>query len=170
MPENFYTLDENGNKFQLFVNDFSGRPNPTLGQSWCDLDVCDPGSWVVGPYSPYGCLIGGGAYFGYYYVGDTSQATPHASGIAALVLDRYPNLVQHEMEAILKMAGVDNRMTKGLRNGVATVYSYLGGGVYDYVTYTWTAWDYGTGFLQADSAMFAAFLYTRLRRFCSNLY
>lgn len=162
VPENFYTPDENGNKFQLFVNDFSGRPNSTLGQSWCDLDICDPGSWVVGPYSPYGSLIPGG--FGYYYVGGTSQATPHASGIAALVLERYPNLVQQEMEAILKMAGFDNRMTKGLKNGAATVYSYIGGGAYDYVTYTWTPWDYGTGFLQADAAIFTAALYVRLRR------
>lgn len=163
VPENFYTPDENGNKFQLFVNDFSGRPNPELGQTWCDLDVCSLGSWVVGPYSPYGCLIGGGAYFGYYYVGGTSQATPHVSGIAALVLQKYPDLVQWEMQLILKAAALDNRMTKWFKDGEALVYAYIGGGMYDYVTYTWTSWDYGTGFLQADSAMFTAFLFTRLR-------
>jgi subtilisin family serine protease len=164
VPENFYTLDELGNKFQLFVNDFSGRPNPEIGQSWCDLDVCGPGSWVLGPYSPYGCLIGGGAYFGYYYVGGTSQATPHVSGIAALVLEKYPSLVQWQMQLILKLAGLDNRMTKGFKDGSALVYAYQGGGVYDYQTFTWTAWDYGTGFLQADSAICVAKIFVRL--FC----
>ena len=160
VPERFYIPDDNNNTFQLFVNDFSGRPNPELGQSWCDLDVCGPGSWVVGPYSPYGCLADptgqGIDWFGYYYVGGTSQATPHVSGIAALVLDKYPNINQPKMERILKTAGFFQRMTKGVKDGSALVYAYQGGGVYAYEEFTWTAWDYGTGFLQADAAMMVA--------------
>ncbi|MDH5481638.1 MAG: S8 family serine peptidase [Candidatus Bathyarchaeota archaeon] len=166
VPENFYTLDENGNEFQLFVNDFSGRPNPELGQSWCDLDVCGPGSWIVGPYSPYGSLIGGGAYFGYYYVGGTSQATPHVSGIASLVLQKYPDLVQWQMQMILKIAGIANKMTKGYKDGSAIVYAWQDG-FYDYEEFTWTAWDYGTGFLQADAALCTAFLFKLTMNRCS---
>jgi subtilisin family serine protease len=156
VPEKFWTKDALGNDFQLFLNDFSGRPNSTLGQSWMDLDVCAPGSWIVGPYSPYGSLIAGGSYFGYYYVGGTSMATPHVSGIAALALQQYNNLNQPRMEAAFKIAGLANRLTRLFEDRSALVYAYQGGGVYDFQLFTWTAWDYGTGFLQADLAISAA--------------
>jgi subtilisin family serine protease len=161
VPENFHTTDDIGNNFQLFVNDFSGRPNPDLGQSWFDLDVCAPGSWNVGPYGPYGSLIPGS--FGYYYVGGTSMATPHVSAIAALVLQKFPKLDQFQMQTILKFAASVNRMTTGFKDGSALVYTYIGGGQYDWETITWTAWDYGTGFLQADAALAVARIFSFLR-------
>jgi subtilisin family serine protease len=164
-PEDLHTPDANGNSFQLFVNDFSGRPNKALGQSWCDLDVCDPGSWNVGPYGPYGAVYipGINPGFGYYYLGGTSMATPHASGIAALVLQKYPCFNQPTMELVLKVAGLAHRMTEGFKNGSALVYAYQGGGVYAYQTFTWTAWDYGTGFLTADAALCTARIYNLIR-------
>jgi subtilisin family serine protease len=164
VPENFWTEDVLGNEFQLFVDDFSSRPNPALGQSWCDLDVCAPGSWNVGPYSPYGCLVDDGYWFGYYFVGGTSMATPHVSGIAALVLEKYRNLNQREMETVLKLAGFANRMTKCIEDRSAWVLAFQGGGVYDYQEFTWTAWDYGTGFLQADAALAVARILSRITR------
>jgi subtilisin family serine protease len=168
-PENFHTTDALGNNFQLYVNDFSGRPNPSLGQSWCDLDVCAPGSWNVGPYGPYGAVYipGINPGFGYYFLGGTSMATPHVSAIAALVLQKFPKLCQLEMQTILKLAALKNRMTEGFKNGSAIVYTYTGSG-YAFETITWTAWDYGTGFLQADDALTVARLFSCCHTSWSN--
>jgi subtilisin family serine protease len=165
VPEDLHTPDALGNDFQLFVNDFSGRPNPELGQSWCDLDVCGPGSWNVGPYGPYGAVYipGLNPGFGYYFLGGTSMSTPHVSGIAALVLEKYPRLDQFKMHTILKLAAFANRMTDWFKNGSALVYAFQPDGTYAYETSTWTAWDYGTGFLQADAALCVARMFSCMR-------
>lgn len=167
VPERFNIKDDLGNKFQLYLTDFSGRPNPELGQTISDLDVCTPGAWILGPYAPYGALIceffppGECPYpgFGYWYVGGTSQATPHVSGIAALVLEQYSNLDQRDMETIVKVAGVFQRMTKGLKEASATIFDPILG---DFVEVSWGPFDYGTGFLQADAAMITAYAYTKI--------
>jgi subtilisin family serine protease len=97
------------NSQQMFLTTFSGRPNKSLGQDWWDLDVCAPGSYVVGPYKPEAAWSGTAwvnlnAPTAYYGLWGTSMATPHVSGIAAIVAEQYPRINQYEMEFVLKLA------------------------------------------------------------------
>lgn len=78
-----------------YIADFSSREKP--GQ---DLDVAAPGSWVVGPYQTNSGQIS------YYYLGGTSMATPHVSGIAALMLQKAPSLTQGAVDSILENTAV----------------------------------------------------------------
>lgn len=173
VPECLWQEDALGNKFQVYLTDFSSRPNPSLGQRFWYLDVCAPGAWVVGPYKPTGFTIE--QAFGYYYVSGTSMATPHVSAIAALVLEKYPDLNQKEMETILKTAACLIRMTCGFKPASATIRDYVEvDGEYQlgYVTVTWGPFDYGAGFLQADNAILIANLYKTLRScqlFCPKI-
>jgi subtilisin family serine protease len=93
----------------LYVSDFSSRELP--GQ---DLDVLAPGSWVRGPFAgtpgfnhlPWwskgiGDLVGRNAG-NFYYVGGTSMAAPHTSGVAALMLQKNPALTQAQVQSILR--------------------------------------------------------------------
>jgi subtilisin family serine protease len=146
VPENLWTTDPLGNKFQVYLTDFSSRPNATLGQHIWDLDVAAPGAGVKGPYKGYGS-----GQWNWYSVWGTSQAAPHVAGIAALVAQDYPKANQFAMEICLKGAALANRMTKLCENQrSANVYDTFSGTV---VTYTWTWKDYGTGLLQADEAL-----------------
>ena len=76
---------------QFYITDFSGRA--LAGQ---DLDVAAPGSWVVGPYQ-----VNSGKT-SYFFVGGTSQASPHVAGIAALLTQKNPALAQTDVESILE--------------------------------------------------------------------
>jgi subtilisin family serine protease len=76
---------------QHYITDFSSRPLP--GQ---DLDVAAPGSWVVGPWQ----LNSGATNF--FFIGGTSQASPHVAGIAALLLQKKSSLTYVDITAILK--------------------------------------------------------------------
>ncbi|MEM2568130.1 MAG: S8 family serine peptidase, partial [Candidatus Bathyarchaeia archaeon] len=93
VPEKLNTKDYWGNNWQIYLEEFSSRPNPELGQFWKDLDVCTPGASIVGPYKGYFSTT-----VGYYYVWGTSMATPHVSAIAALVAEQYPYFNQFDME------------------------------------------------------------------------
>jgi subtilisin family serine protease len=149
VPENLWTTDPLGNRFQVYLTDFSSRPNATLGQHIWDLDVAAPGAGVKGPYKGYGS-----GQWNYYSVWGTSQAAPHVAAIAALVAQAYPNVKQCEMEFCLKAAGLLTRLTKLCEQSrSANVFDTFSGSV---LTYTWTWKDYGTGLLQADNAFFAA--------------
>lgn len=97
----------------LYVTDFSSRELP--GQ---ELDVLAPGSWVRGPFAgtpgfnhlPWwskgiGDVVGRNAG-NFYYVGGTSMATPHVAALAAMMMQKNPNLTQAQVEGILKSTTV----------------------------------------------------------------
>ena len=141
-PEKLNTKDILGNNWQIYLEDFSSRPNKYLDQKHQDLDVTTPGAWVVGPYRPAFSTA-----LGYYYVSGTSQAAPHVTAIAALVLQTHPDLTQAEMEAILE------NTARGIplpADDAVVTYPYAD------PYYYWCLWDggdAGAGFLQADAAL-----------------
>jgi len=133
---------------EVYVTDFSSRAKE--GQ---DLDVLAPGSWVVGPYTPYGAAHppywANGVPGQYYYLGGTSMATPHVSGVLALMLqkdmrDGSINLTQDKAEYILESTALEITWYE------ATVYDPTIGG---YVTVTWGDDAVGSGLIQADAAV-----------------
>ncbi|HET6837361.1 MAG TPA: S8 family serine peptidase [Gemmatimonadales bacterium] len=80
---------------EYYVADFSA-----LRTGSQDLDVAAPGSWVVGPYQ----LQQGKT--DYFFLGGTSQAAPHISGIAALMLQKNGSLGAAQVEQILESVAI----------------------------------------------------------------
>ena len=117
-----------------YITDFSSRELP--GQ---DLDVAAPGSWVVGPYQ----LNSGQT--SYYFLGGTSQASPHVAGIVALMLQKNPNLLANDAETILEDSAIY------LAPGTRYVYNPDG----SVATYSWGADATGAGLTTADAALAA---------------
>ncbi|MFB3922704.1 MAG: S8 family serine peptidase [Terriglobia bacterium] len=96
---------------EAYVADFSSRAIPSLGTAFGtdpqELDVLAPGVWTVAPGSH-------GPTAGYFFWSGTSFSTPLTAGVAALMLEKNPALVQGTVESILKstalpMAGDDTR-------------------------------------------------------------
>ena len=146
-PENLKKKDELGNKRPIYLEDFSSRPNKDLGQKTQDLDVTAPGAWIVGPYKQ---TWAPDSDTGYFYVSGTSMAAPHVSGMAALVLQDYPDTWQYDMEFTLENAAHGNPFPSST---AIVAFPYVPEGYY---TATWKGGDYGSGFLQADQAMRSA--------------
>jgi subtilisin family serine protease len=85
-----------------------------------ELDVLAPGSWVRGPFPGYpgynhlpwwapgrGWIVAPPNLVNFYYVGGTSMATPHVTGVIALMLQKSPNLTQEDVEYILESTALD---------------------------------------------------------------
>ena len=151
VPEKLNTKDVLGNNWQIFLEDFSGRPDKALGQTWKDLDVCAPGAYVVGPYKPNAAWNGAawvniGAPTAYYGLWGTSMATPHVAGVAAIIAHDYPQFNQADMEYVLKKAATRIPMASD------------GAIVYDTSlwAFKWVDHDYGNGWLTVDNAYLAA--------------
>ncbi|RMG20841.1 MAG: hypothetical protein D6732_28180 [Methanobacteriota archaeon] len=149
-PEQLNVPDSLGNEMQLYLEDFSSRPNPLLGQTTDLLDVTAPGAWVVGPFK---------SSFrentGYYFLSGTSMAAPHISGIAALVAEEEEDVTQAQMEILLKIAasGEDFNAFRGfpfIGNDVKVAFPFIPGGFY---TVSWGLGEFGTGFIDAEVVM-----------------
>ncbi|MCZ7635626.1 MAG: S8 family serine peptidase [Verrucomicrobia bacterium] len=123
----------------MYLEEFSSRPNPALGQSWKDLDVCAPGASIPGPYKP--------AFspdLSYYYLWGTSMAAPHVSGLAATLAQTQPGLTQASAERVLKLAATG----LPLASDGAVVFDLFEGDLYDFL---WRKSDAGSGWLTWDN-------------------
>ncbi len=116
-----------------YITDFSSRAKE--GQ---DLDVAAPGSYIVGPYQ-----LNSGNRLSYFYLGGTSMAAPHVSGVVALMAQKYPALTAFEAEEIL-----ENTATY-LAPGSTVVYSPYG----TEVEYSWNEDATGSGIVNAMAAL-----------------
>jgi subtilisin family serine protease len=157
VPEKLNTIDALGNNWQIYLAEFSGRPNAALGQSWNDLDVCAPGCYVVGPYKPEVAWSGTawvniGAGTAYYGLWGTSMAAPHVSGVAAIIAYHYPQFNQADMESVLKSGASHIPMSSNVKYAYDPFY---GPAFYN------NDHDAGAGWLTVDNAMYAAAAYKK---------
>lgn len=158
VPEKLNTNDLIGNNWQIYLAEFSSRPNAVLGQSWKDLDVCAPGCYVVGPYKPNARWDGTTwvitTVTAYYGLWGTSMASPHVAGVAAIVAQNYPVMNQYEMEWILKKAASRIPMSSNAKY------------VYDPFYGPWfynNDHDAGSGWLTADNAVAVGKFYGKFK-------
>lgn len=122
-----------------------------------ELDIVAPGSWVRGPYPGvpgYAHLpwwsYGAGALSGmnpgnFYYLGGTSMAAPHVTGVIAQMLEKDPTLDQATVESILKDTALD------IPAGSMDIYDLSP--VEGWYTYSWDTDATGEGLIQADLAL-----------------
>lgn len=138
---------------QVYIASWSSREKE--GQQ---LDVVAPGSWVRGPYPGgpgYSHLPWWSSGLGwlhhnpgnFYYLGGTSMATPHVTGIAAQMLQKDPTLGQAKVESILKSTALP------IPAGSMSVFDL--DPAQAFYTYSWGTDATGAGLVQADAALAA---------------
>jgi len=163
----YQDVPEDMEDYLTYISYFSSREyaNPDFPGYTVELDVVAPGSWVLGPYP--------GDTFGYqhipwwaqgapwnpntppptyWYVGGTSMATPHVSGVAALILQKDPTLMQADVEAILKGTATPLPTTIP---PYPFAYGYVRWPSGDLYAFLWAADATGAGIIQADAAIAA---------------
>lgn len=147
-----------------YISYFSSREyvNPDYSSETVELDVVAPGSWVLGPYpgDTFGFQHlpwwskgkGKGVPSNYWYVGGTSMATPHVSGVVALMLQENPALTQSQAEAILR--GTATPLPTAI-TPFPFAYGYVRWPSGDIYAFLWGADATGAGIVQADAAIAA---------------
>ncbi|MHB8757554.1 MAG: S8 family serine peptidase [Bacillota bacterium] len=140
-----YNLD------QIYVAPFSSR---SLNANQ-DLDVLAPGSYIVGPYlnpgaahPPEDALYGSNSHSNvpsqYYYLSGTSMATPHVTGLVALMLQKDPTVAEFvESEGVSRAELILEQAAIPLPAGSRT-------GVYRYNNVSWGDNATGSGVVFAD--------------------
>ena len=139
---------------EVYITEWSSREKE--GQQ---LDVVAPGSWVRGPYpglpgyshlpwwsSGWGWLMGMNPG-NYYYLGGTSMAAPHVTGVAAQMLEKDPTLTQGQVESILKTTALE------IPAGSMDIFDLSP--EMDWYTYSWGTDATGSGLIQAEDALAA---------------
>jgi len=153
----FNDLTENPSDLanQVYITSWSSRQ--LEGQQ---LDVVAPGSWVRGPYpgvpgySHLPWWSSGLGWFAspknpgnFYYLGGTSMAAPHVTGVTAQMLEKDPTLEQGAVESILKSTALD------IPAGSMSIFDL--GPPMDWYAYSWGTDATGSGLIQADAALAA---------------
>ncbi|MEM3551891.1 MAG: S8 family serine peptidase [Candidatus Bathyarchaeia archaeon] len=156
VPESPYRLAR-----QVYVTDFSGRENDNRVAGYDqELDVLAPGSWVRGPYPGFpgyshipwwakgrGWIKAPPGLVNFYYVGGTSMATPHVAAVAALMLQKNPNLTQRQIQRIIKATALN------IPAGSMQVYDYDHWAEFSWEQETPPYEATGAGLIQADKAV-----------------
>ena len=150
---NDMTEDQSDLASQVYITSWSSRQ--LEGQY---LDVVAPGSWVRGPYpgvpgyshlpwwsSGLGWMMNNPGNF--YYLGGTSMAAPHVTGVAAQMLEKNPMLGQADVESILKATAL------GIPAGSMEIFDLSP--VMDWYEYSWGTDATGSGLVQANAALAA---------------
>src|SRR2546426_109762 len=119
-------------------NDFYIAPFSSRQKTGQDLDVAAPGAWTVGPYQ-----LNSGSRLTYFFLSGTSMATPHVTGIVALMAQKDAALTAGDAETILE------RTALSLGTGPVTITNPNG----STSAVSWGADATGAGLVQADAAL-----------------